>query len=195
MVTAKKSSQINFLSAAKAISGFRPANIAALALITMLSLVFMAIPTMTYYNKSIQVQQDRTALTDSRYNEVKQLLQQQAKQSAALASLEGDRKILPFGKSKTQEAAAQLWDQVSPKVLSVDTYTIDNVAGSIALSFHVTHYADFLTVKETIETNGYFTLAAPFTVTKSDKAYACSVTLKTVNFEAWASAGKGGAAK
>lgn len=195
LISSKKSKEFDFLEALKYRSGLGPGNVAALVLVTLLAVGVMSLQPAILMMKTAQAKQDLSALTDPRYTEVKALLQEQAQWNSRLSALRGDRSVLPFGKSKTQQAAAQLWGQVSAKVQSVQTYAVDNAAGSITLAFQVEKFSDYLTVKQAIESGGTFKIAAPFTITAAEKGYNCSVVLKIVGFEAWNSGSKGGAAK
>ncbi len=195
MIAAKKTDDIDFLNIIKAKSGTRAANIAALALITLLALGVMALEPLLYSMKQTQAQQDKAALSTSENAGVKELLQKQGDLTSRLAGTKNDRAMLPYGKSKTAEITKQLSDQIGAKAKGM-SYTADNTTGSITLTFLAANYDDYLAVKHLIETNGYFTISIPFTAAaQNGGSYSCSVVLNVKDFTPFGSAIKGGGQK
>ncbi len=196
LLAAKKADDIDFLNAAKAKSGTRAANVAVLAFITLLALGVMALEPLLYSIKTNEIQQDNAVLSDTAHNEVKGLLQKQSDLSSQLAGEKSDRAVLPYAKSKTEETAKQLFDQVAAKARSIDSFTIDNTAGSVSLTFTVANYSDYLSIKHDIEANRYFTISIPFSIAlQSNGAYSCSTVLSVTEFTPWNSDSKGGDGK
>ncbi len=182
ILAAKKADDLDFLNAVKAKSSSRAANIAVLALITLLAFGVMALEPILYTMKVAQNQLDSLALTAAEATGIKDLLQKQSDLTTRLAGAKNDLTLLPFGKSKTEEITKQLSDQIAAKVTSLN-FTVDNGQGSVTLTFNVASYDDYLAVKHTIETNGYFTISIPFsTSSQSDGAYSCSVVLNVKDF-------------
>lgn len=199
-VSLRRAKQFNFLTALKYRRGLTPGNLATLAVITALSVCIMAIQPVLLAVKTNQAAQDSAALAGTKYDEVKSLLQQEQRLNAQKGTLQADRSTLPYGKSKTQQAAARLWDQIADKVQSVQTYTVDDSTGTVALSFQTANFSDYLAVRHAIESAGTFKIAVPFTVTAAEKGFTCSIQLKIVGFQSYRPSGensksKDGAAK
>lgn len=194
VVSKKASKKFDFLTALNYRSGKSPGNVAALALITFLAVCIMALQPALLAVKNMRAAQDTAALSDAKYAGVQSLLQQEQQLNSRKSTQQADRSALPYGKSKTERAAALLWSQISGKVASVQTYTVDNTAGTVSLSFQVADFDSYLAVKQAIESGKAFQLAAPFTVTAAGKNYVCSVQLKIIGFQTY-SQSKGGEAK
>ena len=91
--------------------------------------------------------------------------------------------MLPFGKSKTLNPTKQLFDQITAKAKSLDSFSVDNSTGTIALTFVTVNYDDYLAIKKGVESNGYFLISLPFKVTLSSNGIcSCSVTLSWKDF-------------
>jgi len=196
LLKAKKTDDIDFLNMIRAKSDARAVNISVLALVTVLALGVMALEPILYKVALRQQAQDQVSLSDVKYDELKSLLQQQSGVSAQLSKMENDSKLLPAGKSKAEETVKQLFDQVFAKAKAINSCDIDNTAGSIALVFQTANYNDYLTVKHSVEANGYFEIAIPFHAeAASDGSFTCSVVLNVKGFVPINPNSKGGDAK
>jgi Tfp pilus assembly PilM family ATPase len=196
LLAAKKTDDIDFLTMIKAKSGTRAFNVSVLALITVLSLCVMALEPILYFSTLNQQARDKVSLADAKYEQVKDLLQEQSELSAKLSKVESDAKLLPAGKSKAEEPAKQLFLQVGAKVKLIKTFIIDNMTGSITLTFLTANYNDYLTVKHNVESNDFFLIAIPFHAEIStDGTCVCSVTLNVKGFVPMSTSSKGGGTK
>lgn len=196
MLAAKKTDDINFLSMIKAKSGTRTVNYSVLAFVTVLSLCVMALEPILYFSTLSQQVQDKVKLSDAKYEQVKDLLQEQSTLNAKLSKVESDAKLLPTGKSKAEQTAKQLFDQIGAKAKVIRAYTIDNMAGSISLVFETASYNDYLFVKHTAESYPFFEIAIPFQAQiGSDGVYTCSVTLHVKGFVPMTPSSEGGGTK
>lgn len=193
LLAAKKTDDIDFLKAVKAKSGAQAANIAVLAIVTILALGIMALEPLLYTMKTAQIRLDTLALTAAEATGIKDTLQKQTDLNSAIASMKKDRDMLPFGKSKTEEIAKKLADQIAAKSVSVSSVAVDNAAGSITVSFVTANYNTFLTIKHDIEADGYFSISNPFSATfESNGTCSCSLVLRVSNFTPWNSGSKDG---
>ncbi len=196
LLSARKTDDIDFLNTVKAKSSAKMKNVSVLALITVFALGVMALEPLLYSLKFTQSTQDKAALTAVKYTEIKQLLKTQNDLSTQLTHTKSDQEMLPQHKSKAMNVTQQLFDQITAKTKSVDTFNIDNTAGNIVIAFQTVTYSDYLIIKKTIETNGYFNIAVPFTATINDTGtYSCSVTLTWKDFVALNPSGKVGGTK
>jgi hypothetical protein len=196
LLRARKSDDIDFLNITRAQSKKTAANIAALSVLTVISLFIMALEPFMLLWKSSQLELDQKALSNSAYSEIKSLVDKQNSLSSQVAAAESERSMLPYGKSKSEEITKQLFDQVASKASAVNTCALDNTTGSVTLAFTVSGYNNYLDIKHTVESNNYFTVAVPFTVSTQDgKSYACNVVLNVKNFTPFGTESKGGAAK
>jgi Tfp pilus assembly PilM family ATPase len=196
LLSAKKADDIDFLNTVKAKTNARTRNVAVLALITAIALGVMALEPLLYSSKLSQNAQDKAALTDVKYTEIKELLNTQNELNTQLSHGKSDQKLLPQDKSKTIDVTQQLFEQVTAKAKSVDTFNVDNSVGIVTLSFETGTYSDYLTIKKEIESNGYFVISIPFTVAPGDTGkYVCSVTLSWKDFVPLSPSSKGGASK
>lgn len=193
LLPTKKAEDIDFLKTVKIESNQRAAHSTILALITVAALGIMLLEPLLYFMKSSQNTLDKASL--AKYTEVQSLMKSQSDLTAKLAKLKGDRGELPYGKSGTTDVTKQLFEQVAAKVKSLDSFSIDTSSGSIALIFKTASYTDYLSVKESIESNAYFTVSIPFSVTLDESGICtCSVTLKWKDFVPFG-AGKDGGKK
>lgn len=184
---------IDFLNTVKAKSGAQAANIAVLAVITLLAVGVMSLEPLIYTVKIVQSKADKQALASAESTGIKELLQTQNDLTNQIGNAKADRDKLPFDKSKTEDMVKQLAAQVAAKAKSVGSAAIDNTTGDITLTFVTANYNDYLSIKHDIETNGYFTIKIPFTIAfQTDGACSCSVVLHVSNFTPWNTGSKGG---
>ncbi|MBW7571553.1 type IV pilus biogenesis protein PilM [Caproiciproducens faecalis] len=193
LLSAKKSEDIDFLLLVKAISSTHAANVAVLVLITLLAVGVMALEPIVYLSALKQQAQDNSSLNGSKYEAVKDLLQEQSELEQRLSKLKNDQKLLPSGKSNAKEMTGQLISQITAKAKSVDSCDLDNMTGTVALTFTTANYNGYLTIKNQVESNGYFSIAVPFRVDiGTDGGCTCSVSLKVKDFTPSVSGGKEG---
>nr|WP_319487379.1 hypothetical protein [uncultured Caproiciproducens sp.] len=196
LLAAKKSEDIDFLLFVKSISDTHAANVAVLSIVTLLALCVMALEPIVYQSALTQQKQDKIALNDAKFTEVKNLLQEQNELTQQLSKLKNDQKLLPSGKSNSTEIVQQLISQVFSKAKLVNTCDLDNTAGTIALTFETANYNNYLTIKHTIESSSYFLVAIPFSVEADNSGLcSCSVALKVRGFTPLTSDSKGGVSK
>lgn len=190
---AKKADDIDFLNSVKAKSGAQAANIAVLAVITLLALGVMMLEPVFYTMKSAQIQIDKLALTAAEATGVKELMQTQSDLTAKLSGAKKDRDMLPYGKSNTEDAVKELENQIAAKAKAVNSVVIDNNVGNVTLTFTTANYNDYLSIKHDIEANGYFTIFIPFNATiQTDGTCTSNVVLHVSNFTPWDSGSKDG---
>ena len=193
ILAAKKAEDIDFLLLVKSISGTRAANVAVLAAVTLLAVGVMALEPMIYLSALKQQAQDKSSLSDPKYTEVKALLREQSELEQQLSKLKSDQKLLPSGKSNAKEITDRLIGQITAKAKSVENCELDNMTGTVSLTFTTASYSDYLTVKRQVESNGYFAIAVPFRAeVGSDGLCTCSVSLSVKGFTPLKSGSKDG---
>ena len=196
LLRVRKSEDLDFLNITRAQTGSTASHIAALAVLTLLACGVMALEPLLYSMKAAQIGQDQKALSNPAYSEIQSLQNRQSGLSSSLSGAKAEQALLPNGKSKAGEDVKQLLDQVAAKATLINSCTVDNTSGNVSLSFSVKTYDDYLAVKHTVESNGYFEIAVPFSaVRQDDGTYLCTAALSVKDFTPWSTNSKGGAGK
>lgn len=180
LLAAKKADEIDFLRPVKSMAGNHAANAGVLVFMTVFALCIMALEPLIYHFALERNEQDKAVLNDLKYSETKSLLNEQSDLSAKLQKKENDQYLLPK-KSSTQEPVRQLFSQIAAKAKSVEKCSFDSAANTIAVTFTAKNYPDYLAIKKSVESNGYFEIAVPFQVEMNDGICDCSVTLRVKN--------------
>ncbi len=193
LLSAGKADDIDFLKAVKAKSGAQAANITVMVVLTLVAMGIMALEPIWEAVSTAQVQLDHIALTAAEATGIKDSITKQTELTNAIASAKKDRDKLPFGKSKTEEIAEKLTEQIGSKSKAVSSIAVDNNTGSISVSFTVANYDTFLTMKHNIESNGYFVISGPFSATfQPDGTCSCNLILQVNQFTPWETNSKEG---
>ncbi|MFZ2538241.1 MAG: hypothetical protein WAX04_05020 [Oscillospiraceae bacterium] len=180
--TSKNTEVIDFLNIIRAKSDTRALILGIFALLTSLMICFMIINPVIYVSKLNQQNADKVTLDNVNYLVVKELLLQAQTLNTSLKNLETDNKLLPIGKSNTEETVKQIFNDFNLKVETITNFELDNSTGIVTILFKTKSYNDLLQVKHNIETNDYFYIAIPFTSEKSEDIYTCNFAVRAKNF-------------
>lgn len=181
MLPSNKSEGIDFLKYKKAQENDRTTTILMFVLVTLVTVGIMFLEPFLYYEKGIAYAGDEESLKS--YTEVQSLLKSQNDLNAALSKVKSDQGKMPAGKSNSREMVKQLIRLIAVKAQSVESFEIDNATGTVTVQFKVSAYSSYLDIKKGIESDHFFTVSPPITVTKDDGgAYSCSLVLKQNGF-------------
>lgn len=136
---------------------------------------------------------DNAQLNDPKYNETKQLIQQEEELTAKINNVESDKALIPTAPKEVRQVINEVFEQVTDNVYQVASYNFDTKQNRIALSFYVDDFDAYVKLKTAVEDNGYFDIAIPFTYSSGGgqgKA-SCTVTL-SVHDEEGTQAAQGG---
>ncbi|WP_457943238.1 hypothetical protein [Caproiciproducens sp. LBM24188] len=195
ILRAKRKDDLDFLKNIRSQSGSTAAQVTVLAVLTALSIGIMALQPFLNFMKARQLAQDEKDLSNPAYTEIQRLKNQEDKLFSEVEQQKSDRAMLPYGKSNSEEIVKQILEQVTAKGGTVLSCTVDQTSGNVSLTFAVSNFETYLSIKHNIESNGFFTIAVPFSaVVQTAGSYQCSVTLSPKNYTAWKTSGKGGAA-
>ncbi len=194
MLSARKSDDIDFLNYKRAQKSRHAANALLLVLVTLVTVSVMLLEPLLYYEKSIAYKGDEEPLKN--YAEIQSLLKSQSDLSAAFSKAKADQDKLPSGKSNAREITKQLFLQIAAKAQSMESFEIDNTTGAVTVQFKVSAYSNYVAIKQSIESDKYFTVFPPISVAREDGgAYSCSLVLKPNGFVPYISGNKDGGAK
>ena len=180
---------IDFLEQEKDRLGSRRISRATIVLLCVAAAAVMAVEPIVYNHALAQEQADKTALSASRITEARNLQAEKGRLEDQLRVIRNDGKLLPWQKSKMEEAVGNLWTQFAPKVTSVSSCQISGETGLLEVSFTAASVDQFNVARQSVVDSGYFDVLAPFSISKGGAAgaYQCSVTLKIRNFQPAAS--------
>ncbi len=194
---------VDFMEQEKERLGTRRVNAAVIALLCLAAAAVMAVEPAVYRGALAQQKTDADALSSPQVTEVKNLETEKGRLKGQLQAAESDKKLLPYRKSKMEEAVGKLQTQLVPKVASLGSCQFSGSAGTVTVSFTATDLRQFNGALKSVSDGGYFEVLTPFAVSKSGGTggaasgaaggYQCSVTLRIKNFRP-ASAGGGAAA-
>ena len=175
---------IDFLEQEKERIGGRVANRAAVALLCAAAFGVMAIEPVLYSRAAAQQKADERALSAPQITEIRSLTSQRERLESQYQAIQNDEKLLPWQKSKMEEAVSNLQKQLVPKVRAVTTFQIDGSTGKVTVAFTADDMAQFNSARESIAGDGYFQVLVPFTLTKAgESGYQCSATLTIKNYQ------------
>ncbi len=175
---------IDFLEQEKERIGGRVANRAAVALLCAAAFGVMAIEPVLYSRAAAQQKADEKALSSPQITEIRSLTSQRERLESQYRAIQNDEKLLPWQKSKMEEAVSNLQKQLVPKVRAVTTFQIDGSTGKVTVAFTADDMAQFNSARESIAGDGYFQVLMPFTLTKAgESGYQCSATLTIKNYQ------------
>lgn len=141
----------------------------------------------------LQQGMDEAQLNDPKYNETKQLIQQDEELTTKINNVESDKALIPTAPKEVRQVINEVFEQITDNVYQVASYNFDTKQNRIALSFYVDDFDAYVKLKTAVENSGYFDIAIPFTYSGGvgqGKA-SCTVTL-SVKEEGTEAAAQGG---
>lgn len=183
LVLAKKEESVDFLRPLEKSDNDRTANFGIMAVITALVLVVMAMPVVMLFSAQSQVSADVVALANPNYKEPVNLLKEQDQITAQIKAIDSNKKLLPYQKSKMEEAMTQVFTKLAPQVLNIASCNID-LNGTVTLTFSTKTVNDAVAFRKSIMNDGYFTVSVPFqeSVDEATKICTCFATLSITGF-------------
>ena len=182
---------VDFLELEKERRGSVRVSRTVVALLCVAAAGIMAVEPILYRQALARQKADQAALAASDIAEAKSLQTEKGRLEDRLKAMESDEKLLPYQKSKLEEAAAKLWEQFVPKVASLQSCQFSGSTGTVTVSFTAASLDQFNAAMKAVSDGGYFEVLTPFTVSKSGTggAYQCSASFRIRNFQPAAASG------
>ena len=176
---------IDFLEQEKERLGNRRINKTVVAILCIAAAAVMAVEPILYRQALARERADEAALSASQITEVKNLQTEKGRLEDQLQAIQNDEKLLPYQKSKMEEAVTKLQTQFVTKVTSLLSCQISGETGVVTISFTTASVDQFNSARQSVVAGGYFDVLAPFSISKggSTNGYQCNVTLKIKNFQ------------
>lgn len=162
------------------ISGSKSVDLGAInaGLINMLAMgvVVVAVGIMAFvgiksYGLEVRAQNDQSKLNDVKYDEIKDLLNQQIEIHDKMAHVGDDRASLPSPNADTCNILDEVFKQLTDAVESVSTYNVNSDENTIQTIFRVKTLEDYVKLQGDIKENKFFNIEVPFnasTLTQED---------------------------
>ncbi len=132
-------------------------NVAAMAF-AVLAIGVMVFIGLRSYGLEVRAQQDEARLTDVKYDEIKGKLVEQETLRNKMANAEQDRRALPKPNANVCDIMEQVFEQLTDKVLSVQSYKVVSDDNTIENQFRVESMEDYTNLQEEIRANGFFSI-------------------------------------
>lgn len=176
---------IDFLEQEKERLGNRRVSLAVSAILCVAAAAVMAIEPILYRNALAQQKTDKAALSAPEITTIKNLQTEKGRLEDQMKAIEGDKKLLPYGKSEMEEAVAELQTQLVPKITSLQSCQINGGNGTVAVTFTTASVDQFNAAMKSVSDGGYFEVLAPFSISKGSTSggYQCSASLKIKDFQ------------
>ena len=141
------------------------ANVGAMA-IAVVAVGVMVFIGMRSYGLEVRKQQDAAKLNDVKYDEIKQLLQDQITLHEKMANAEKDMAALPKSTANVCDILDQVFIQLTDEVESVDSYSVNSDDKTITTNFVVKSLDDYQILRQKINANGFFYLSTNYSTQK-----------------------------
>lgn len=130
-------------------------NVAAMvfAILAVGVMVFIGLRS---YGLEVRAQQDQARLNDVKYDEIKDLLQQQETLRNKMANAAQDVQSLPQPNAYTCDIMEQVFTQLTDNVVEVSSYSVNSDTNTIMNTFLVNSVQDYSILQEEIRAKGFF---------------------------------------
>lgn len=125
----------------------------------------------------IRQSNDKSALEDVRFTEVKQLLKDQDDYTAKLSNLEKDKELLPKTVVHIENVSDELFKISTKKLAAIQAISVNNSENSIAARLLTTDFDKFVQIRDQVEDEKYFSVGSSLVSTYDEKKNAVSSQL------------------
>ncbi len=188
---------VDYMLNVKTSFGSHQLNVVLCVGMIVVAALVMAIQPIMYLVAAQQVHSDENALNAPEITEIKGVLAQQDSLQTQLKALKADENLLPYQKSKMEEAVTKLHAELIPQIASITNCQIDGTKGTITLTFTTTSFEQFNDARKAVAAANYFDVLIPFSASVDDKTnkWQCSAALYVRNYKPFMTSAANGGGK
>lgn len=181
----KRGGAADFLAEENLRQGTRQTEVALLILVTAACLVAVSVQLGVYQVAKSQQKRDAALLGSVQVRQIQQILEEKTTLQKQADAYHAEETELPKGESHTADVFQAVQKQVAVRVNGMQECTIDNVSGTVMLTFYTGSVEQLNTVRKAVEDAGFFRVLIPFSANYDTDAnrYQCTVTLKVKDFQ------------
>lgn len=177
---------VDYMQNVKTSFGNRQLNVVVCVAMAVVAALLMAIQPIICLVSTQQVHSDENALNAPEITDIKSVLAQQDSLQTQLKALKADENLLPYQKSKMEEAVTKLHAELMPQISSITACQLDGNKGIITLMFTTTSFDQFNDARKAVTAANYFDVLVPFSASHTDaksNKWQCSTVLYIRNFK------------
>ena len=130
--------------------------------VVVVAVGIMAFVGIKSYGLEVRAQNDQSKLNDVKYDEIKDLLNQQIEIHDKMDHVDEDRAALPNPNADTCNILDEVFNQLTDSVESVSSYNVNSDDNTIQTMFRVKTLEDYVKLQAEIKENKFFKIEVPF---------------------------------